>query len=176
MKNFTPSKETLEKLDFINKIQNDAEKEGFKLWHCGSWAITAMLGSFFKDLKDVDAVVKTREDKIKLGKIVEKYGFKFSVEHPWSPVEYTNGQYEIEFGSLDDSRNIYFNSPLSESNYGLLNGVKLYIADPQTILKSRLEMIQAGNKKFDDTQKFVIQTIKDYLVQKSISSNTHTSN
>jgi cytochrome oxidase Cu insertion factor (SCO1/SenC/PrrC family) len=167
MNDFVPSKETLEKLNFIDNIQNDAENEGFKLWHCGSWAITAMLGYFFKDLKDVDAIIKTQEDKAKLSKIVEKYGFKFSVEHPWGPVEYSNGRYEIEFGSADDKRNLYYNTSLSENNYGNVNGIKLYIADPQTILKSRYEMIKAGYKKLDDTQKFVSKTIEDYIAKKS---------
>ncbi|OGC69617.1 hypothetical protein A2415_03545 [candidate division WWE3 bacterium RIFOXYC1_FULL_39_7] len=167
MSDFVPNEETLEKLTFIDNIQKDAEKEGFKLWHCGSWAITAMLGYFFKDLKDVDAVVRTQEDKVKLGKIVEKYGFKFSVEHPWGPVEYSNGQYEIEFGSADDKRNLYYNTTLSENYYGNINGVKLYIADPQTILKSRYEMIKAGYKKLDNTQKFVIKTIENFISHNS---------
>ncbi len=160
---FIPSESTLEKLAFIKHIQDTSEKHNFKLWHCGSWAITAMLGKFFKDLKDVDIVVVTEADKKKLSEIVESLGFKFIAEHPWGPVEYSNGKFEIEFGSAEDERNMYYNAILDENNFGLIEGVKLYIADPHKILQSRHDMIKAGYKQLDEKQKFMIKTIENFI-------------
>lgn len=165
----SPSESTLDKLEFINLLQLEAEKEGFKLWHCGSWAITAMLGHFFKDLKDIDIVVAAEEDKNKLCKIVENNNFKFVEEHPWGPVEYTNGSYEIEFGSAEDKRNMFYDAILNENNFGYLNGIKLYIADPKQILQSRFDMIKSGHKKMDENQQFIISTIESFIEKNGIS-------
>lgn len=163
---FTPNKETLDKLEFISKLQKLSENNGFKLWHCGSWAISAMLERFFKDLNDIDIVVQTEGNKQRLSEIVESLGFKFKADHPWGPREYTNGKYEIEFGSAEDNRNMYFESNFSEQNYGVLNGIKLYIADPVKILTSRHEMIKAGFKQLDETQKFIIAIIENFVSRK----------
>jgi len=165
---FTPSKDTLEKLAFINKLQDVSEKEGFKLWHCGSWAITAMMGEFFKDLNDVDVVVITEVNKKRLSQIVESFGLRFVAQHPWGPVEYTNGSFEVEFGSAEDKRNSFYKAIFDENNYGYINGIKLYIADPKEILQSRHDMIRAGYKQLDDTQKLMIKTVEEFIEDRRV--------
>jgi hypothetical protein len=171
---FDPSKETLDKLSFIDLLQKECSEQGFKLYHCGSWAITAMCGYFFKDLNDIDLVVKTNRDKDKLSKTLTAKGFKFIEEHPWGPLEFEKGDIKIEFGSADDSRNLYFNSVMVEDNYGFINDIKLFVADPLKILQSRYEMIKAGYKKLDDTQKFIIKTVEDFIAFKRLEGTLKT--
>jgi hypothetical protein len=160
---YKPNENTLRKLAIIDRLQKEASNRGIELYHCGSWAVSAMLGDFYRDIKDIDFVVSTESDKAIISEILKGWGYTFVAEHPWGPVEYENDLVSIEFGSAEDKRNGYYNCKLNKNNKGDLNGVTLFIADPKIMLKSRHDMIEQGIKPNDETQQFIIKTIEQFI-------------
>lgn len=162
---FTPSDDTLAQLSSIDELQKKCLENHLTIYHCGSWAVTALYGKFFKEMSDIDLVVETKSDKEKLCRILEDLGYRHLKNADWGKV-YKKGNLEVEFGSADDSKNsAFFGAVPGEKSCGEINGVKLYTISSAWLLKNRLAMLESGYKKMDKTQKFIIKILQDYMAR-----------
>ena len=85
-----------------------------------------MHGSFFKDIKDIDFVVRTEKDKHEIEKILLDLGYKPAQKQPIGHLDYENDLVSIEFGSAENPKNSFYNSLLDENNFAILSSYGIF--------------------------------------------------
>jgi len=134
--NIKPSEKTLQVLDLLREAYSEAEKRNIKVWLTGSWAITARIGYFFKNIDDIDFTMRTREEEKRFASLLEGLGLVRKGDSPMGATRYvdSSSKTEVDFGSTTYPGTDFYQMPLDEGETGHLDGFEFRIAPKQVSL------------------------------------------